>query len=328
MHTIPARFRWLAAAILASISVSVAAQETPYPSKPIRIVVPFQAGGAIDIMARQIGQHLAERYGQSVVVDNRAGAGGTMGADTVAKAAPDGYTLLFTAQGPLVLNPFLMKKLPYDAATAFAPISVVAQAPNVVAINPALPPRTLAEFVAYGKAHPDKMTFATQGLGTTGHIGGVLIGNATGLALTHVPYKGFPGMFTDVVSGRVGMMITDTFNVVPRVRSGELVAIAVSADKRSSVLPEVQTFAEGGYPGVVAGPWFSLVAPAGTPMAIRERLAGDIAQILKLPAVVSQLNNLGADPIGSSPREFEAFYKSEYKRWGDIIRAAGITTGD
>jgi tripartite-type tricarboxylate transporter receptor subunit TctC len=299
-----------------------------YPSKPIRIVVPFQAGGAVDIMARQIGQHLAEKLGQSVVIDNRAGAGGTMGADAVAKAAPDGYTLLFTAQGPLVMNPFLMKQLPYDAATAFAPISVVAQAPNVVAINPALPPRTLAEFIAYGKAHPDKMTFATQGLGTTGHITGVLIGRATGLALTHVPYKGFPGMFTDVVSGRVGMMITDTFNIVPRVRSHELVAIAVSSDRRSSVLPDVPTFAEGGYPDVVAGPWFSLLAPAGTPMALREQLAADIAQILKLPAVVGQLRDLGADPMGSSPREFDAFYKSEYKRWGDIIRAAGITIGD
>jgi tripartite-type tricarboxylate transporter receptor subunit TctC len=304
---------------------AVAQQKEHYPTKPIRMVVPFLPGGAVDIMARLIGQHLGERFGQPVIVDNRAGAGGTIGADLVAKSAADGHTLLFTAQGPLVMNPFLMKKLPYDAQTAFAPVSVVAEAPNVLAVSPAMPVRTVREFVAYGKQHPDKMTFATQGLGTTGHVTGVMMNQRMGLALIHVPYKGFPSMFTDVVSNRVGMLLTDTFNVVPRVRSKELVAIAVAANKRSSVLPDVPTFAESGYPDVVAGPWFSIVAPAGTPMQIRKRLATEVAEILKLPAVAAKFKDLGSETRGSTPEQFEVFLKAEYKRWGDTIRTGGIT---
>ncbi len=306
---------------------SVQAQKS-YPIKPVRVVVPFQPGGSIDILARLFGAHLSERLGQQFIVENRAGAGGTMGADAVAKAPADGYTLLVTAQGPMVMNPFLMKKLPYDAQTAFAPISVIADAPNVLVVNPDMPIRSVADFVSYGKAHPEKMTFASQGIGTTGHVTGVMIHQQIGLDLTHVPYKGFSAMFTDVRASRVGMMIADTFNVVPHIRSKELIAVAVTAKQRSSALPDVPTFAESGFPGVVSGPSFSLLAPAGTPMAIRELLAQEVKKILKAPDVVEKLKGLGAEGRGTTPAETDAFLKAEYLRWGSTIRAANISLED
>lgn len=326
MHIRTSCMRALLAVLAATLPFAASSQEREaYPKKPVKVIVPFLPGGAVDVMARLISQHLAERLGGTFIVDNRAGAGGTLGADLVAKAEPDGHTILFSPQGPLVMNPFLMKRLPYDAQTAFAPVSVVAEAPNVLAVSPSLPIRSLKEFIAYAKANPDKMTYATQGIGTTGHVTGEMINGQVGLNLTHVAYKGFPGMFTDVVSGRVTMMITDTFNIVPRVRSKELVAIAVAAEKRSSMLPDVPTFAEIGYPGVVAGPWFSIVAPAGTPIEIRNRLAGEIREILKMPAVAAKFKDLGTETRGSTPQEFKVFLESEYQRWGKTIKGAGIT---
>lgn len=322
------QLKWIAAAFaIAAATLPTQAQDRQgYPDRPIKLVVPYGAGGAADIMARLIGMQLGKRLGQPVVVENRVGAGGTIGTDAVARAAPDGYTFLFTPNGPLVVNPFLMKNLPYEPLAAFAPVTLVAEAPNVLAVSPAFPGRTVAEFVAYGKKNPDKMTYATQGVGTTGHITGAMLGKYLGLSMTHVAYKGFPPMYTDLVSNRVSMLITDTFNVVPRVRTGELVPIAVSGKTRSSVLPDVPTFAEAGYPEVVAGPWFSIVAPAGTPGLIRSRVAAEIAGILKLPPVARKFTELGTEVRSLDPQEFGAFLRSEHKRWGDVIRAAGITT--
>ena len=311
--------------MLGSMGSAVAQAKDAYPVRPVRIIVPFLAGGAVDLVARILGQGLSARLGQNFVVDNRGGAGGTIGADAVAKAAPDGHTLLFTAQGPLVINPFLMKQLPYDPQTAFAPISVVVEAPNVLTVHPPAPFGTVSEFVAYGKANPQSMTFGSQGVGTTGHITGGMITQQTGVQLTHIPYKGFPPMLTDVLGGRVLMMLTDTVNVVPRIKAKELVAVAVAGEKRSTVLPDVPTFAESGYPGIVAGPWFSLLAPAGTPMELRDRLAAEVRRILATPEVASQLTTLGVEVRGTTPQQFETFLKSEYERWGDAIRASGIT---
>lgn len=318
------RFLQLLAAALAATAAPAFAQRAPYPHQPVKVVFPFLPGGAGDMIARLVSENLSQRLGQQFVVENRSGAGGTIGADAVAKASPDGYTLLFAPQGPFVINPFLMKDLPYDPLKAFAPVSVVVEAPNVLAINPQLPFRTVADFIAYAKAHPEKMTYASQGIGTTGHITGAMINKQVGIELTHVAYKGFPPMLADVLSGRVGMMITDTINILPRVRSKELEPIAVAGAKRSPMLPNVPTFAESGYPGVVAGPWFSMVAPAGTPLEIREKLAREIHAVLQIPAVNSRLTDLGVEVRGTQPKEFEAFLKSEYKRWGDAIRAAGI----
>jgi tripartite-type tricarboxylate transporter receptor subunit TctC len=195
----------LARAFLAAplIALPAAGANAAYPDKPVRIVVPFLAGGSIDVLARMTAQHLSAKLGQNFFVDNRAGAGGTIGADFVAKAAPDGYTLMFTAQGPLVINPFIMKQLPYEAKSAFAPVSVVVEAPNVLTARPGVPYRTFKDFLAFGKSHPDQMNFGSQGVGTTGHITAAMITQQTGLELTHVPYKGFPPMLTDVMTGRV-----------------------------------------------------------------------------------------------------------------------------
>lgn len=320
------KFRMVAAALIAACAVGAQAQPgDAWPSKPIRFVVPFAAGGSIDVLARLTGRYLEARMGQPVVVENRPGAGGTVGADAVARAPADGNTFLFTAQGPLVLNPFLMKHLPYNAETAFAPVTVVAEAPNVLVTNRDFPASSFAQLLAFGKAHPDKMTFATQGVGTTGHVTGELINQQTGLGLTHVPYQGFPRALTDVLAGRVSMMIGDTINLLPRIRSGQLQPIAIASEKRSTVLPEVPTFAEAGHPEIVSGPWFAVLAPAGTAIEIRRKLADEMRQILGQPEVQAKLKELGVESRGLTPEQFDTYLKAEYKRWGAVIRKAGIT---
>jgi tripartite-type tricarboxylate transporter receptor subunit TctC len=320
-------------ALLGAMPLVARAQATSqaqpaYPSRTVRIVVPFLAGGAIDVLARLLSQHLSSRLNQQFIVDNRAGAGGTIGADLVAKAPADGYTLLLTAQGPLVINPFIMKRLPYDARTAFAPITVVVEAPNVLTTRPATPFRTPREFFDYANTNAGKVTFASQGIGTTGHITGATLTQRTGIALNHVPYKGFPPMFTDVVTGRVDFMFADTINVVSRIRSKELVAVAVAAKRRNPALPDVPTFEESGYPGIVFGPWFSLLAPAGTPVELRNRLATEIRDIVAIPELANQLKDMGLEIRASTPQEFERFLDAEYQRWGDVIRASGITVNE
>lgn len=318
--------RIAAAVLVTGCAVGAQAQaKDAWPSKPIRFVVPFAAGGSIDALARLTGRYLEARLGQAVVVENRTGAGGTVGADLVARAPADGHTFLFTAQGPLVLNPFLMKRLPYNAETAFAPVTVVAEAPNVLVANQAFPVASFSQLLAFGKSNPEKMTFATQGVGTTGHVTGELINQQTGLALTHVAYQGFPPALTDVLAGRVGMMIGDTINLVPRIRSGQLRPIAIASAKRSTVLPEVPTFAEAGHPEIVSGPWFAILAPAGTAMDIRRKLSGEMRQILSQGEVQEKLGELGVESRSLTPEEFETYLRAEYRRWGAVIRKAGIT---
>ncbi len=334
---VPDRRAAIAAAISATLSIAAwvpaparaqAESADAYPSRPVRFVVPFLAGGAMDMLARLLSQHMSTRFGQQFIVDNRAGAGGTIGSDVVAKAPADGYTLLLTPQGPLVINPFIMKKLPYDPRSAFAPVTVVVEAPNVLTAGPSAPYRTPREFFDYLEANDGKVSYASQGIGTTGHITGAMITQRTGIALNHVPYKGFPPMFTDVVTGRVDFMFADTVNVVTRIRSKELVGIAVAARHRNPALPDVPTFEESGYPDIVSGPWFSLLAPAGTPMGIRAKLASEVQRILAIPDVAKQLGDLGLENRASSPEVFERFFAAEYQRWGDAIRASGITVSE
>lgn len=299
--------------------------QAAYPEKPIKILVPFLPGGSVDLVIRLVSHDLSPRLGKPIVVENRAGAGGVIAADFVAKAPPDGYTLLFTAPGPLVTTPFLLKQMPYDAQTAFAPVSLVTSTPNVVTANPQAPFRTVADFVSYAKANPEKLTYGSPGIGTIGHLAGVLMNERIGLRLVHVPYKGFPPLLTDVKAGRITLMITEAINSVPRIRSGELIAIAVAAPRRSPRLPDVPTFAESGYAGVVAESWYALVAPAGTPGPIRTRLADEIRAVLRQPGVAARLEDLGVEVRGTTPEELGDYLRSEYRRWGDSIRAAGIT---
>lgn len=320
----------IAAVMLATLCAfgAQAQNKDTWPSKPIRFVVPFAAGGSIDVLARLMGRHLEARLGQPFIVENRTGAGGTVGADFVARSPADGYTFLFTAQGPLVLNPFLMKRLPYNAETAFAPVTVVAEAPNVLVTNQEFPASTFAELRAFAKSNPDKMTFATQGIGTTGHVTGELINQQTGIGLTHVAYQGFPPALTDVLAGRVGMMIADTINLFPRIRSGQLRPIAVASAKRSSVLPEVPTFAEAGYPEIVSGPWFAVLAPAGASIETRRKLADEMRHVGAQREVQEKLKELGVESRSPTPEQFDSYLKAEYKRWGAVIQKAGITTGN
>lgn len=295
-----------------------------YPDKPIQVIVPYLAGGSIDLVIRLMNAKLGERLGQPVIVENKSGAGGMIGADYVAKAAPDGYTFLFTAQGPISTTPFLIRDVPYDARTAFTPVSMVALMPNVLLVHPSMPFRTVDEFIKYAKANPGKLTYGSQGIGTTGHLTGLMVNEYAGVELVHVPYKGFPPLLADVKTGRVNMMFVDTINALPRIRAKELIAIAVSGERRSFALPDVPTFAESGYPKVISQPWFAMFAPAKTPLAIRKRISDEIRVALKDPKIADRLKDLGVEIQGSTPQELGAAMKSEYKRWGEVIHSAGI----
>lgn len=295
-----------------------------YPQKPIKIIVPYLAGGSIDLVIRLMSPELSARFGKPIVVENRAGAGGAIGADYVAKAEPDGHTLLFTAQGPLSTTPFLLAKVPYDAQNAFEPVSIVASLHNVLIVHPSVPFRTIKEFIKYGTDNPGKLTYGSQGIGTTGHLTGAMLNQHTSMALVHIPYKGFPPLFADLKTGRVDMMFADMINALPRIQSKEVVAIAVSSEARSAALPNVATFAEAGHPEIISEPNFSMYAPAGTPIEIRRRWSSEIQQVLQVPAVMGRLKDLGVDARGTAPEVLADSMKKEYARWGQVIRAAGI----
>ena len=298
--------------------------QNAYPSKAVRVVVPFLGGGALDQLARLVSENLSSRLKVPFIIDARAGAGGVIGADYVAKSAPDGYTLLFSVQAPITAAPFLSKQMPYDAQTALSPISIVAIAPNVLIAWQGVSFRTVAEFLAVAKSAPHKLSFASQGQGTTGHITGAMIDQVTGTQLLHVPYKGFPPMLTDVESGRVDMMFADTINAIPRIRSKELVPIAVASEKRLDALPDVPTFAESGLPTIVSGPLFGMFAPGGTPAELVQKLAFEIKAVLKLPPVQTTLHDLGVEIKGTTPEEAQLILKAEALRTRDAIKSAGI----
>ncbi len=298
--------------------------QSPYPNRAVRVIIPFLSGGALDQMARIVADNLSLRFKQAFVVEARAGAGGVIGTDFVAKSNPDGYTLLFSVQAPITAAPFLSKQLPYDPQTALIPISLVTIAPNVLIAYPGVPFKTVAELLMVAKSAPNKVSFASQGQGTTGHITGAMIDMMAGTKLLHVPYKGFPPMLTDVETGRVDMMFADSINAIPRIKSKELIAIAVASDKRLDVLPEVPTFAEAGLPGIVSGPQFSLFAPANTPNEIILKISSEIKAILKSQSVLTTLKELGVEIKGTSPEEAKILLQAEYLRTKEAVKSAGI----
>jgi len=304
-------------------SQPVFAQNT-YPSKAVRVVVPFLGGGALDLLARLLSENLSMRLKVPFIVDARAGAGGVIGADYVAKSAPDGYTLLFSVQAPITAAPFLNKQMPYDAQTALSPISIVAIAPNVLIVWPGVSFRTVTEFLAVAKSSPNKLSFASQGQGTTGHITGAMIDQVAGTQLLHVPYKGFPPMLIDVESGRVDMMFADTINAIPRIRSKELVPIAVASERRLDALPDIATFAESGLPTIVSGPMFGMYAPGATPADLVQKLSNEIKAVLKLSLVQTTLRDLGVEIKGTSPEEAQGLLKAEASRTREAVKSAGI----
>src|SRR4051812_13612849 len=306
------------------ISVTAAAAVESYPTKAIRFIVPFPPGGGNDTMARAFGQKMTEDFGQQVVIDNRAGAGGNIGAETAARARPDGYTLFLGGVGSHGINPNLQTKLPYDPVKDFAPISLIASAPLVIVVPPSLPIKSVADLVQYAKARPGELNYASSGSGTIAHLSAELLNSMAKIKLEHVPYKGTGPALTDLLGGRVQVMFNSAVSILPQVRSGKLRAIAMTAAKRSSAMPDLPTVAESGVPGYEAASWYGVLAPARTPSPIVGRLNAEIVAIARMPDVRERLAADGADPIGSSPEAFAAHIKRELARWARVIEEAHI----
>jgi len=308
----------------AAIAVHPAAAQVPaYPAKPIRIVVPFPAGGATDILARAAAQRLTEAWGQSVVVDNRPGAGGNIGAELVAKSAPDGYTLLMGTVGTHAINASLYAKMPYDHVKDFAPVILVAGVPNVLVVNPAVPANSVQELIAYAKANPGKLNFASSGSGTSIHLSGELFKVMAGVQMTHVPYKGSAPALQDLIGGQVQLMFDNLPPSLPQIKAGKLRALGVTSAARAPALPDTPTIAESGLPGFEASSWFGLLAPAGTPPAVIARLNGEVAAWLGTPEAKEKLLALGANAAGGTPEDFAKHIAAETAKWAKVVRESG-----
>jgi len=300
-----------------------AAQAQDWPARPVRIIVPFPPGGSADLMPRSVVEKLAEKWGQPVIVENRPGAAGNIGADAVFKADPDGYTLLSAPPPPLVINRLLYAKLTYDS-TQFVPITVIGAIPNVLLVHPKVNANTLQEFIALAKANPGKLNYASQGSGTTSHLTAELLKSmAGGLQITHIPYKGSAPALADLLGGQVDMMCDNLGASMPHVRSGRLKVLAVASPRRVGSLPEVPALAET-LPGFEAVAWFGIVAPPKTPPAVAEKISLAVKEALALPEVQKRLVELSAQPMGLTPAETAAYMRSETERWGAVIRSAGV----
>ena len=313
----------LVAIALCSAFAFTGAAHAQYPTKPIKIVVPFPAGGTTDILARAVAADLQKAFGQAVVVENKAGAGGNIGSDSVAKSSPDGYTLLMGTVGTHAINVSLYPKMPYDAVKDFAPVSLVAGVPNVLVASPSFPVNSVKDLVDAAKKAPDKITFASSGSGTSIHLSGELFKQLAGVQMTHVPYKGSSAALPDVISGQVNVMFDNAPSVIQHIRGGKLKAVAVTSDKRSPALPGVPTIAESGLPGFEASSWFGVLAPAATPKDIVDKLSGAIAKSLQTPEMKERLAGQGAVAVGNTPEQFSAHIKSEIDKWSKVVKASG-----
>ncbi|HYX00946.1 MAG TPA: tripartite tricarboxylate transporter substrate binding protein [Reyranella sp.] len=310
--------------LLALAGASSAARGQSWPSRPLRIVVPFAAGaGVLDIMARLVGRHLAEALGQQVVIDNRPGAGGIVGAEVVAKAGPDGYTLLM-GNTALVVAPYLYTKLPFDPLADFVPISLVNSAPLLLVVHPSVPAQSVGELLAYAKARPGQLNYGSGGVGTTPYLATELLKSMTGIDVVHVPYKGGAPALADLVAGQLTFMIENVPGTLPLVKSGKLRALAITSAQRSPLAPELPTLSEAGVAGYEMVGWNGVFVAKGTPPAIVAQLGDVHMKVLRLAEVKDQMATLGAEPGGNSAQEFGAFVKAESARWGAIIKERGI----
>jgi tripartite-type tricarboxylate transporter receptor subunit TctC len=319
----PTFLRYLAAILLAIASIATLAQ--PYPAKSIRLVVPFPPAGTPDILAREIGQRLTAALKQQIVIDNRPGAGGNIGADLVAKAPADGYTLLLAQVATHSINLSLYKNLPYHPIKDFAPVVLFATPPNVLVVNPNLAAKSVKELIALAKARPGKLTFGSGGNGTSHHLGGELFNNLTGVEMVHIPYKGAGQALPDLIGGQIDVMFDNLTSSLPHIRSGKLRALAVTGTKkRSPALPEVPTMDEAGVAQFDIHGWFGLVAPANTPQPIVMRLNQEVLRILQTPEMIKRLAEHGAEPFGSNtPEQFGAFLKQNLDKWAKIVKLSG-----
>jgi tripartite-type tricarboxylate transporter receptor subunit TctC len=295
-----------------------------YPSKPVRIVVTFPPGGPTDIIARAVGQKLADTMGQAMVVDNRAGAGGNIGTALVANAPADGYTLVLSNLTPMAISPFVYSKLPYDPIKDFTPITLAATSWFFLVVTPSLPATNLKELIALVRSKPGQFAYSSSGNATPAHLGGALFERAAGLTLTHVPYKGAGLSVPAVIGGEVQMAIESPPPIVPQVKAGKLRAIAAARPNRSPLLPDVPTFTEAGLPGFEVGSWYGFHAPAGTPQPIIKKLHAEMTKALGTPEMRERLRNVGADVVASTPAQYTEFVLAEMKKWEAVIRATGI----
>ena len=316
--------RILLAISLAVVSVGAWAQGD-FPSRPVRIIVPFSPGGAADTLPRLVGQKLADMWGQPVVVENRTGAAGNIGMEMGARAAPDGYALTSAPVGNLAINPHLYSKLSFDVLKDFTPITLVASVQNVLVVNPAVPANDVKELIAYAKTRPGKLTYGSGGNGTQAHMGGELFESMAGVHLVHVAYKGVGDSVRDLLGGQIDMIFAQIPAVKAHIDSGKLRALGVASPKRSPALPNVPTIDEaGGLTGFEAVSWYALVGPAGMPPAVVAKIQTDVAKVIQLPEIRERLQGLGAEPVGSTPAELIAAMKADYDRYGTIIRRLGI----
>ncbi|AOZ09208.1 Bug family tripartite tricarboxylate transporter substrate binding protein [Cupriavidus malaysiensis] len=325
MQNLPRRAPALLAALVLATLAGTGARAETFPDKPLRLVVPFTPGGTTDILARVVGQKLGDALGQPVVIDNRPGAGGNIGAEVVAKAAPDGYTLLMGTLGTQVTNQFLYARMPYDSARDFAPVTLVANSPNVLMTNATLPVGSVADVIALARREPGKINYASTSTGGSPHLSGELLDRMAGITMQHVPYKGAAPAMTDLLAGQVNLMFDNLPSALAQIQAGKVRALAVTGKQRSAVLPKVPTFAESGLPGYEVNSWFGLLAPAGTPAERVGKLQQAVAKVLALPEVRQRIQQLGAEPGGDSPAAFAAILRADTAKWSAVIRQAGIT---
>jgi len=311
----------LLAAALAALPMAASAQG--YPSKPVRFVVPYPPGGPLDTIARLLGQKVSEGLKQPVIVENKPGAGGNIGADFVAKSLADGHTILMGAVATHAINPTLYAKIPYDPVRDFAPITQVASTPNVLVVNPSLPVSSVADLVAYAKANPGKLNFGSGSTGSAGHLAGELFNSLAGVQMAHIPYKGAAPAMQDLIGGQVHLMFDNLASSLTQVRAGRVKALAVTTAKRSSLAPELPTVAESGLAGFDISTWFGIFAPAGTPREAIARLHAEFTRALAAPDVREKMLNMGAEPVGNTPAEFATFIRAEAEKYARVIKASG-----
>ncbi|VTU12940.1 Argininosuccinate lyase [Variovorax sp. SRS16] len=314
--------RFLSALLCLSLLPFAAAAQT-YPSKPVHLIVPFAAGGPADVLGRLVGQDFTDKLGQSFVVDNKAGAAGNIGVDAVAKAAPDGYTLGIVPVGNVAVNPTLFPSLPYKAAD-LQPVAMLGIVENVLVVNASVPAKSLKELLALALAKPDTLSFASPGAGSQAHLAGELMGLSGNVRMLHVPYKGIGPAVNDLLGGQVSMMFAPISVALPHLKTGKLRAIGVASLQRSAALPDVPTIAEQGMPAFEAVSWYALMAPAGTPKAVVDRLNAEAASMLARPDVKEKFAGLGMEPGGGTPEQLAARIRSETARWSDVIRKKNI----
>ena len=294
-----------------------------FPNKPIKIVLGFPPGGATDILSRDFAARLGDELKQQVIIENKPGAGGTIGADFVAKAPADGYTLTIGTSSNHAIAPSLYKKLPYDPLKDFAPITMLSVSQNIVVINPDIPAGTIRELVAYARANPEKMNFGSSGNGTISHLTGEMFNTLNGTQIAHIPYKGSAFVFPDLISGRISMMFDSTISIAPLVKSGKVRALAVTGAKRYRLMPDLPTVAESGNPGFESSNWFGLFAPAGTPKEIVAKLHAAAVKVLSSPDLQERFANQGAEVVANTPDEAAAMLKADIAKWADVAKRSG-----